>query len=231
VAVLSRAATAAITSSAWFSDPGAPYLLLDTRLRICEVNPAYERATGQPREALLRAHLFDAFPDNPADPAADGVAELSRSIDRVLRGGARSWMGFQRYDVPDLQAPGAFLLRIWAPVNAPVRERGRTVAVLHHVQDVTGPLRGTARAGSAPLRPGLGGVADVLLREFPEVPREAVVGLLTHSELVVLQSIGVPDVQRTAALARLRLEVRTGHPARTGTEVARGLGVEPGTDR
>jgi hypothetical protein len=71
----------------------------------------------------------------------------------------------------------------------------------------------------------------VLLREFPEVPREAVVGLLTHSELVVLQSIGVPDVQRTAALARLRLEVRTGHPVRTGTEVARGLGVEPGTDR
>jgi hypothetical protein len=231
VAVLSSGVTSAIVASAWFHDPRTPYLLLDTRLRIRAVNAAYEQATAHPREQLLEELLFDAFPDNPADPAADGVAELSRSIDRVLRGGARSWMGFQRYDVPDLQAPGAFLLRIWAPVNAPVRERGRTVAVLHHVQDVTGPLRGPAPAGSAPPRPGLGGVAEELLREFPEVPREAVVGMLTHSELVVLASIGVPDVQRTAALARLRLEVRTGHPARTGTEVARGLTAEPGEDR
>jgi hypothetical protein len=213
VAVLSRAATAAITSSAWFSDPGAPYLLLDTRLRICEVNPAYERATGQPREALLRAHLFDAFPDNPADPAADGVANLSASLERVLRTGTRSWMAFQRYDVPDLEVRGAFVRKIWAPVNAPVTEDGRTVALLHHVQDVTEPLQ-TVPPPPVGSRPELDRVVRRLARAFPEVPAEAVLAVLTQSELVVLRALGAPDADRTTDLARLRLELRTGHPAR-----------------
>jgi hypothetical protein len=223
VAVLGSVVTSAIVTSAWFQDRRAPYLLLDTHLRIRAVNPAYEGATAHPRDALLGERLFDVFPDNPADPAADGVANLTGSIERVLRSGARSWMGYQRYDVPDPAAPGAFLFRIWAPVNAPVRQRGRTVAVLHHVQDVTGALGAPVPARPGRTRHELDEVAGALVREFPEAAPEAVIGTLTHSELVVLETIGVPDRDRTVELARLRLEVRTGHPARTGGAVARRL--------
>lgn len=219
--MLSRAVTSGLAAASWFSDPRAPYLVLDRDLRIRAVNTAYERATGHPREVLLGEHLFDAFPDNPADPASDGVPRLAASIEHVLRRGRRSWMPYQRYDVPDRATPGSFVLKVWAPVNSPVTEDGRTVAVLHHVQDVTGSLQAVAPGSVAGVRSELGGIAALLAHQFPEVTHEAVVGVLTQAELLVLDTLGTPDLERTAALARLRLELRTGHPARPEGDAGR----------
>lgn len=114
----------------------APYLVLDRDLRIRAANPAYTKATLTTFEDLHGAYIFDAFPDNPATPEAESVSTLSASLQRVLRRSQRDYMNLQRYDVPDPGHDG-FAKRVWSPVNTPLRADGRTVGILHHVEDLT----------------------------------------------------------------------------------------------
>jgi hypothetical protein len=124
-------------SSPVFTDSVAPYLLLDDELVIRAANAAYLRATQRAREELLGRHMFDAFPDNPSDPSANGVINLAASLERVLSGGLAHQMPIQRYDVAPTGS-GVFVPRVWSPVNTPIRnEHGREIGVLHHVEDVS----------------------------------------------------------------------------------------------
>ncbi|WP_409329871.1 PAS domain-containing protein [Trujillonella humicola] len=209
--MVSDSLVSGIVGSAWFRDDRAPYVLLDTRMRIRAVNEAFVRATAHPAELLLGRPAFDVFPAGPSDPAGDGVRRVSESVERVLRAGARDWMGFQRYDVPVLGRPGRFARRVWAPVNSPVHEDGRVTGVLHHVQDVTEIADGWRGAAPVP-RAHLGDVAEELASRFPEVPAEEVVAIVTSSERLVLETLRGPDPLRSAELATLRLEIRAGRP-------------------
>ncbi len=114
-----------------------PLLLMDNTLRICGVNKAYERATQRERGELIGRPMFEAFPDNPDDPQACGVHHLTVSLEKVLRTGCSHDMWVQRYDIPDLANPGAFIPKVWAPRNSPVRDDGRVVGVLHRVDEIT----------------------------------------------------------------------------------------------
>lgn len=123
-----------------FDSTPAPYLVLDTELVVVAVNDAYLQATLNTRESLLGKPLFDAFPDNPGDPAADGVRNLRQSLDTVLVTGEADTMALQRYDIPaDPNAPdGAFVERYWSPVNTPVFSADGTLThIIHRVEDVT----------------------------------------------------------------------------------------------
>jgi PAS domain-containing protein len=51
-----------------------PKVLIDRDLVIRAANPAFLRATGHAQDTLLHREVFDAFPDNPAHPDANGVA-------------------------------------------------------------------------------------------------------------------------------------------------------------
>ena len=63
--------------------------------------------------------------------------------ERALSRGGADRMGLQRYDV--LTEPGGFVEKSWLPVNLPIRDPdGRTVGILHHVEDVTHLLAPTA---------------------------------------------------------------------------------------
>ena len=53
-----------------------------------------------------------------------------------------------------------------------------------------------------------------LAHEFPDVPRDAVVSILGDSYQLVVEISHQPLVETAEQLAELRLEVRTGHPAR-----------------
>jgi len=115
--------------------PG-PYLVLTPELTIVTANAAYLKATMTRREDLRGRALFDAFPDNPADPAATGTANLRASLDRVRQTLAADTMAIQKYDVrgPD----GVFVERHWSPINSPVLGAdGRIEFILHRVEDVT----------------------------------------------------------------------------------------------
>ncbi len=109
----------------------------DPGLRILEATEAYAAATMTRRDDLIGRHLFEAFPDNPVGPSADGVANLYASL-RTAAGTARAHrMAVQKYDVrkPD----GAVEERYWQPVNSPVLDReDHLIALLHEVTDVTG---------------------------------------------------------------------------------------------
>ncbi|MGD3109577.1 SpoIIE family protein phosphatase [Streptomyces sp. YGL11-2] len=123
---------------ALFAATPSPYLVMGTDLVVVDVNDAYCRATGRSREELVGLHLFTAFPDNPADPMADGVRNLGASLERVLATGEPDTMAMQRYDIPVPHRPGVFEERWWSPVNTPVRgSDGRVAYIIHRVEDVT----------------------------------------------------------------------------------------------
>ena len=115
-----------------------PYLLLaaESPYTILAANDAYLAATLTTREQLVGRAIFDAFPDNPADPAATGVRNLRASLEHVVARREAHAMAVQRYDIR--RRDGAFEERYWSPTNSPVLGAdGRVAYVIHWVQDVT----------------------------------------------------------------------------------------------
>lgn len=114
-----------------------PYMVIDPRpgLHIVDINDAYARATLTERAAVAGSRLFDTFPDNPDDPAADGVSNLYESLQRAAQTGSSHAMALQRYDVRD--DIGSFVQRYWRPVNTPVfDDDGQLVYLLHHAGEL-----------------------------------------------------------------------------------------------
>ncbi|MFB7075750.1 PAS domain-containing protein, partial [Streptomyces sp. NPDC056290] len=110
-----------------FAATPSPYLVLAPDLQIVAVNDAYLQATGRTREELVGRYLFEVHPDNPDDPAATGVSNLTASLDRVLRTKQPDTMAVQKYDLAVTGRPGVFQERWWSPVNTPVLGPGGEV--------------------------------------------------------------------------------------------------------
>ncbi len=119
------------------------YLLLDPELTIVGVTDAYLAATSTVRQEILGRGLFEVFPDNPDDPAADGVRNLRASLLRVLEHRRADRMPLQKYDIRRPQREGGgFEERYWSPLNAPVLASDGSVRyILHWVEDVTEYIR------------------------------------------------------------------------------------------
>jgi two-component system cell cycle sensor histidine kinase/response regulator CckA len=115
------------------------YLVLTPELKIVAVSEAYLQATMTKRESILGRDLFDVFPDNPDDPAATGVQNLSASLGRVLKNRASDRMAVQKYDIRRPESKGGgFEVRYWSPINSPVfRPDGEVAWIIHCVEDVT----------------------------------------------------------------------------------------------
>ncbi len=120
------------------SAPGL-YLVLDPDLVIVAASDAYLRATRTGRAEVVGRGVFEVFPDNPDDPATEGVRNLRASLARVLRDRTGDAMSVQKYDIqrPDSDG-GGFEERFWSPYNAPVLgPDGSVTYVIHQVRDVT----------------------------------------------------------------------------------------------
>jgi PAS domain S-box-containing protein len=129
--------------------PGKFLVLTPDEYRIAAVSDAYLEATMTRRADIIGQLLFDVFPGDPSDPAADGVKNLLDSLQRVVELGMTDIMPMQRYPIrrPDEQG-GGFEERYWSPVNTPVKNAaGSVVFIIHHVEDVTE----IAHAGGAEL--------------------------------------------------------------------------------
>jgi len=114
-----------------------PTVILDRKFRICGINPAYEEVSLRQGETLAGEEVFDAFPDNPADPAGAGSVRLLSSFEQVLRSRHRHHLGLLRYDIADPDDPDFFLTRVWSSVNSPILDNGRVVGLMQQVEDVT----------------------------------------------------------------------------------------------
>ncbi len=150
--------------------PGC-YLALDPHWCIVAVSDAYLQATMTHRREILGRHLFDVFPDNPDDPAADGVANLTASLDRVARHLTTDAMAVQHYDIrrpPD--QGGGFEVRYWSPLNTPVLDhRGELRFIIHSVEDVTEHLRAEEELKSARLRQEVSDERDRIARDLHDL--------------------------------------------------------------
>jgi PAS domain S-box-containing protein len=127
-----------------FENAAQACLLLAPDLTIVEANRAYLRATMVDPAGIARRPLFEVFPDNPADPDADGVRNLSASLEKVLREKVRDVMPVQRYDIrrPD----GTWEVRYWKPSNVPILDRdGEVEFIVHSAEDVTLSVRQATR--------------------------------------------------------------------------------------
>jgi signal transduction histidine kinase/DNA-binding response OmpR family regulator len=124
------------------SAPGL-YLVLTPSLEIIAASDAYLRATMTRRENLLGKHVFEAFPDNPDDPAASGVRKLHESLQSVLETREPDTMAVQKYDIRRPESHGSeFEERFWSPVNSPVFDaNGEFLYIIHRVEDVTEFIR------------------------------------------------------------------------------------------
>jgi hypothetical protein len=124
-------------------------LLLDPNpgLKIVGLNDAYARATMAAPDAVVGQGLFDAFPDNPALPDADGVRRLYESLRLVAQTLRPHAMGVQRYDVRD--SGGAYVERYWRFVNSPGLAADGTLAYLvHQVEAAARPSQTAADAAN-----------------------------------------------------------------------------------
>jgi PAS domain S-box-containing protein len=118
-------------------------LLLAPDFTILGVSDSYLAATMTRRESILGRGLFEVFPDNPNDPAADGVRNLRASLERVIAQRRRDRMALQKYDIrrPE-HAGGGFEERYWSPLNSPVLgPDGQVRCIIHTVEDVTEVVR------------------------------------------------------------------------------------------
>ena len=114
---------------------------------IVAANDARLRVTDTKREDQIGRKLFDVFPDDPKDPDADGVRNLTSSLERVMATGTTDVMKLQRYCVRD--PSGEFAERWWTPINTPVLNESREVLfILHQVEEVADivTLKGEAPA-------------------------------------------------------------------------------------
>ena len=129
--------------AAVFEVAPTPMLVLAPELVIVAANDAYLAVAMATRAQLIGRPLFEVFPDNPANPHADGVRNLRASLLRVLASGAADRMPTQRYDVrgPD----GVFVEKHWQPRNIPLMSaRGEVRSILHVVEDVTDQVRASS---------------------------------------------------------------------------------------
>lgn len=120
------------------SSPRA-YLVLSPDFTIIAASDIYLRISMTQREQIVGKYLFDVFPDNPDDPEADGVANLTKSLKQVLRTKKPHVMSLQKYDVKNtLWEDGRFEAKYWRPENWPVmNEQGDIIYIIHCVEEVT----------------------------------------------------------------------------------------------
>jgi PAS domain S-box-containing protein len=119
------------------SAPGL-YLVLSLDLRIVAASDAYLRTTMTTRDGIVGRNLFDVFPDNPDDPSATGVHNLSASFDRVRQLRVPDTMAMQKYDIRrPASEGGGFEERYWSPVNSPIFGACGELAYIVHQVAVT----------------------------------------------------------------------------------------------
>ncbi|HEY2506629.1 MAG TPA: PAS domain-containing protein [Streptosporangiaceae bacterium] len=119
-----------------------PVLLVTPDLVIADANVAYLQVLSRTREELIGRDLFEAFPDNPADPEATGVRNIRDSMRRAMATGEPDTVAFQRYDVEVPGRPGVFEHRYWCPVIAPVvGPDGRVAFISACVEELTHKVR------------------------------------------------------------------------------------------
>lgn len=117
-------------------------IVLSPDLTIAAVSEPYLRATMRERNIIGR-NLFDVFPDNPDDPAAQDSHDIRASLEKVLKTGEPDEMPVIKYDVErSIADGGGYEERYWCLKSFPIFDDAKEVKyILHRVEDVTDKIR------------------------------------------------------------------------------------------
>jgi len=131
------------------SAPSLCLVFTPEHFTIVAVSDAYLHATMTERAAIMGRKLFEVFPDDPNEPAADGARNLRMSLERVKEARRADVMAVQRYPVRrPAEEGGGFEERFWSPINSPVfGDDGQLTFIIHRVEDVTPFVRAKRGAG------------------------------------------------------------------------------------
>jgi signal transduction histidine kinase len=133
-------------SALLFNALPTPHLLLSAAFVIEAVSDSYLHATLTQREHLVGQYMFDAFPDNPETPEANGMHNVRASFRQVLATKQPQRIAQQHYDVPDPERPGHFVERYWQALNAPILDaQGNVSHIIHAAIDVTTEVQAQTR--------------------------------------------------------------------------------------
>lgn len=125
-------------------------LVLTPDLRIVTASRAYLAVTMTKLDDIRGRALFEVFPENPSDLAANGASIAKASYQKVIETRAPDTMEIFKYDIrrPESEG-GGYEVRYWSPVNFPVLDKtsGAVKYIIHRVEDVTEfvKLRGTPK--------------------------------------------------------------------------------------
>ena len=156
------------------------YLVLDLKFDIVAVNDAFCRATMTTRGDIIGRQLFEVFPDNPGDSAADGVQRLRNSLLKVLKTRAPDNMGIQKHDI-ERRGVGGFEERYWSAQTIPVLGAdGYVKSIILSVQDLTEVVN--TRAGFSAKREGTQDRQRILTQLY-QAKRELAAERDAHAQL------------------------------------------------
>lgn len=148
-------ASPGVDFEAIFRDAPNPYVLMDTDLRIVDMNEAYLRATNSERERIIGQNLFTAFPDGDDSPNSAGTAQVRNSLLRAIEERRTDHLAFVEYAIA---GPNGFDRRYWSATHVPIMgPDGEVAFVLQNTMDVTELAQ--LRAESAMLSPDRRAVA------------------------------------------------------------------------
>ena len=105
---------------------------------ILDVNEAFLGNVAHTREQLVGQRLFVALPappDDPDDPASNGVTALRNSLARVIATGQPQSMPTQRYPIRSRGPEGkeVFVERFWNATNTPIFDAAGKLLCIYHV--------------------------------------------------------------------------------------------------
>jgi len=134
-----RAKDIAIDYQTIFEQIPGLYLILSTDFIILAQNDAHLRATNTTRSQTIGRLLFEVFPDNPNDSAADGLSHLRRSLPAVLKTRRPNELPVLKYDIQrPLDKGGGYETRYWRVVNTPVLDTdGYVSLIINQAEDIT----------------------------------------------------------------------------------------------
>ena len=168
-----------------------PYLVMTPDLTIVAASGAYLRSVRRTEDEIVGRYVFDAFPENPADPDATNIAEVKASLLRALAKGEPDTTAFVRYAVP-VQTPDGpgFEERYWSTVHTPVMgEDGRPILVFQNPVDVTELYRFDASSGMATLQLTLEGSSSGDSDHFNRAQMHEALSRILNNEREHLRSL------------------------------------------
>lgn len=106
------------------------------RFTVLAVTEGVEAVSGRSGLQLIGKGLFESFPENPDNPAADGERTGIASLQSVLAHKEEHRLPLQRYDLPD--GKGGYREQWWSVVNRPViDEAGAVQFIIHTSMNIT----------------------------------------------------------------------------------------------